>query len=756
MDPVAAAVLSSWTLDWKTVCLLLAVWILYFRGWRRVHSELPQKYTIGKLAAFAGGLLVLLLALASPVDAFGQMLLSAHMIQHLLLIMVAPPLLLVGQPVLPLLRGLPRWIFKDALGPFLGCRELRQVGRALVHPITSWFALSAVIIFWHLPRFYELALNSQAWHQAEHACFFWSALAFWWPVIGVWPSHPVWPRWAMIPYLVLADLVNTGLSAVLSFSDHVLYPTYQLAPRLWGISALGDQATAGAIMWVPGSIAFLLPALMLGMQAIERGPAQPIRSVSRVPRPRVSAKAPWDLLRTPILGSILRYRHFRRCVQTAMLLLAAAVAVDGFLGSQVAPLNLAGVLPWTHWRGLAVIALLMAGNLFCMACPFTLPRDLARKFVAPHHHWPRQLRSKWIAAGLLAAYLWAYEAFALWDSPRATAWIIVGYFTAAFAVDSVFRGASFCKYVCPIGQFHFVHSLVSPLQVKVREPAVCESCSTHDCIRGNDRQRGCELNLFQPKKTGNFDCTFCLDCVQACPQENVGILRVLPGQTLIEDRRGSGIGRLMRRPDVAALALILVFGAFLNAAGMTEPVIMWMHHLHALGHARLGLSSMVPIVSVLYASGLLIIPTILTAACGGASLHWARAGDGWRQLTCGFTLALVPLGFSMWLAHFSNHMVAGWRALLPAVERFFSRVSSGVYAQAWMPLWMPSVDLLLLDLGLLLTLYVAWRVARQVTDSERRALAVLAPWAVLAGALYSAGVWIVFQPMQMRGTMMMR
>ena len=116
----------------------------------------------------------------------------------------------------------------------------------------------------------------------------------------------------------------------------------------------------------------------------------------------------------------------------------------------------------------------MAGNLFCMACPFTLPRDLARKFVAPHYHWPRRLRSKWIAAGLLAAYLWAYEAFALWDSPRATAWIIVGYFAAAFAVDSVFRGASFCKYVCPIGQFHFVHSLVSPLEVKVREPAVCE------------------------------------------------------------------------------------------------------------------------------------------------------------------------------------------------------------------------------------------------------------------------------------------
>jgi putative membrane protein len=129
---------------------------------------------------------------------------------------VAPPLLLLGQPVLPLFRGLPRWIFKDALGPFLGSPELKQVGRALVYPVVSWFALAAAIMVWHLPRLYELALHSESWHRAEHACFFWAALAFWWPVVGVWPSHPVWPRWAMIPYLLLADLVNTGLSAVLS------------------------------------------------------------------------------------------------------------------------------------------------------------------------------------------------------------------------------------------------------------------------------------------------------------------------------------------------------------------------------------------------------------------------------------------------------------------------------------------------------------------------------------------------------------
>lgn len=753
MDPVAAAALSSWNLDLRILCTLLAVAVLYFRGWRRLHAEMPHKYTPGRLAAFACALIAIFLALASPIDAFGALLLEAHMIQHLLLMMVAPPLLLVGQPVLPLLRGLPRRVFKDALGPFLSSRELRQFGKALVHPLVCWWALAIVMVAWHFPSLYELALHSQAWHQAEHACFFWAALLFWWPVIGVWPSHPVWPRWAMIPYLVFADLVNTGLSAVLCFSDHVLYPTYQLAPRLWGISALSDQAGAGAIMWVPGSIAFLAPAVMLAMQTLEPSRVLRIRRmpIARVAIPRISAKTRWNLLQTPILGSMLRHRHFRRGVQTAMLLLAFVVAADGLFGTQVAPMNLAGVLPWTYWRGLVVIALLAAGNLFCMACPFTLPRDLARKFVLPRYRWPRRLRSKWIAVGLLLTYLWAYEAFRLWDSPRWTAWVILGYFAAAFAVDSVFKGASFCKYVCPIGQFHFVHALVSPLEVNVREPAVCGSCITHDCIRGNDRQRGCEMNLFQPKKLGNFDCTFCLDCVQACPQQNVGILRVLPGKSLYQDSRGSGIARLNRRPDVAALVLILVFGAFVNAAGMTGPVMMWMHDWHA----KLGLSSMVPIVTALYAGGLLVIPGLLVAACGWVSRHWAQASVTWKEASCSFALALVPMGFGMWLAHFSNHLIAGWSRIVPVIQSMLSP-ASGDYPLAWIPSWLPSLELLFLDLGLLFTLYLAWRVASRLVRGARQAFAVFLPWAFLATALYSAGVWIVFQPMQMRGMMTMQ
>jgi hypothetical protein len=290
------------------------------------------------------------------------------------------------------------------------------------------------------------------------------------------------------------------------------------------------------------------------------------------------------------------------------------------------------------------------------------------------------------------------------------------------------------------------------LQVKIRKPAACESCRTHDCIRGNEQHRGCELQLFQPKKMGNFDCTFCLDCVQACPQENIGILRTLPGESLSGDHRGSGIGQLSRRPDVAALSLILVFGAFVNAAGMTEPAMMWMHRLHA----RLGMSSMLPVTSIVYAAGLLIIPAALAAGCGWISLRAAPANTGWKDLTCSFALALVPVGFGMWLAHFSNHLVAGWSSVVPVAERFFTRIAPDSYPRTWMPGWLPSLEALFLDLGLLLTLYTAWRVARRVSNSDQAALAVVSPWVVLASALWAAGLWVVFQPMQMRGTMLMR
>jgi len=117
---------------------------------------------------------------------------------------------------------------------------------------------------------YELALASSSWHEVEHACFFVASLIFWWPVVQPWPSRAHAPRWAVVPYLLIADLQNTVLSAILVFSDRVLYPSYARMPRLFGLSAMQDQAASGAIMWVLGSVAFLIPAMIIAVQYLSR------------------------------------------------------------------------------------------------------------------------------------------------------------------------------------------------------------------------------------------------------------------------------------------------------------------------------------------------------------------------------------------------------------------------------------------------------------------------------------------------------
>jgi cytochrome c oxidase assembly factor CtaG len=268
-DALFAEALQTWDLDHTVVWILPLIGILYARGFFRVHRQMPRRYPLWRLASFEGGVVTMFLAIASPLDALGELLLHVHMTQHMLLMMVAPPLIWTGQPAVPLVRGLPPRLSATVFPPLFSSRSLRRAGRAVTHPAVCWTAFAVVVIVWHLPPLYELGLHSEMWHSIQHACFFTAASLFWWPVVRVWPSLERWPRWATIPYLVTADFINTALSATLCFSNHVLYPTYDLAPRVTNLSPLDDQALAGVIMWVPGSIAYLLPAILLTMQLFE-------------------------------------------------------------------------------------------------------------------------------------------------------------------------------------------------------------------------------------------------------------------------------------------------------------------------------------------------------------------------------------------------------------------------------------------------------------------------------------------------------
>ena len=468
-----------------------------------------------------------------------------------------------------------------------------------------------------------------------------------------------------------------------------------------------------------------------------------------------------DLLRLPIIGAILRWRHIRLSLQLVMLVIAAGIVLHGLFGPQIAPRNLSTVLTSIHWRGLLVIGLLVVGNMFCTACPMVLARDAGRRIVAPRVSWPRRLRRKWIGLALLVLVLFSYELFDIWELPAATAWLIVGYFGVALLVDLTFKGASFCKYVCPIGQFNFIGSTMSPLEIRVRRLDVCRGCHTSDCIKGQRSavqplqitRRGCELGLFLPAKTGNLDCTLCLDCVHACPHDNVALETRVPGMELLDARRRSGVGRLLQRPDLAVLTVVFTFGALVNAFAMTAPASALELTLAGALHVR----SEGPILAFLFFMALVVIPAALLLTSASITRILTRESGRPVWVTAQrFAFALVPLGFGVWLAHYGFHLLTGMLTVVPVTQ------SAAIDLFGWAvlgdPLWrwagMPPDSVYTMQLGFVILGACGSVGLMQATSSrdypDRPAIAA-APWVVAVSALALAAVWILSQPMDMRG-----
>ena len=220
--------LHDWTLPVPLTCSIVLSAILYFVGWMRIRRTRPTQFPLWRLASFEAGMAVLWGSIASPMDELADALLSAHMMEHLLIMSVVPPLVLLGAPVVPMLRGLPQWAL--------------FVVRPLMR--TGW-----------LRRAFSFLLTS---------------LLFWNCLIRPWPSRQKHFGWILLPYLVSADLVNTMICGSLAFSGRPIYEYYIKNPNPFGVSLLEDQVLGAMAMWVFGSIAFLGPAMWITIRLLDR------------------------------------------------------------------------------------------------------------------------------------------------------------------------------------------------------------------------------------------------------------------------------------------------------------------------------------------------------------------------------------------------------------------------------------------------------------------------------------------------------
>lgn len=271
------SLVTDWNIPLGVTSILVASSVVYLRGWAALRRTRPTTISTWRMIAFLSGVLTLFVAVASPLDTFSETLLSMHMAQHFVLMSVAPPLIVMGSPVVPLLRGTPGWMIRRIVGPILRSSAPHWITKRLSGLSVPWIAMNLAYAGWHIPRAYEFALSSEVRHDLEHICFFATSILFWWPVILPWPSSERINTWMVIPYLLTSDLVNTGIAAFLCFSGRLLYPSYALVERPFGIDPLTDQIAAGAFMWVFGSLVFVAPATVLTLRVLTNNRLVPAR-----------------------------------------------------------------------------------------------------------------------------------------------------------------------------------------------------------------------------------------------------------------------------------------------------------------------------------------------------------------------------------------------------------------------------------------------------------------------------------------------
>lgn len=252
MPTSTASIWSDWSLEPSVILGILLLAGLYLAAaslWRprlqRAAAQGEAPMPAGKIAWFMGGLVVILLALISPLDEIGDTyLFSAHMVQHLLLIMAAAPMLLFGTP---------GWM----LSPLLHKPAIRRIGRWLTHPLVAFAIFNINFAAWHFPALYQATLLNENIHILEHLLFLATAVLNWWPVLGPAEELPRLPYPGQMLYLFLEAIPATALGALLVFSDGPLYPFYVSAVRLFGLSPFADQQIGGLIMSTLGGLVYL-------------------------------------------------------------------------------------------------------------------------------------------------------------------------------------------------------------------------------------------------------------------------------------------------------------------------------------------------------------------------------------------------------------------------------------------------------------------------------------------------------------------
>jgi len=498
-----------------------------------------------------------------------------------------------------------------------------------------------------------------------------------------------------------------------------------------------------------GSVAWTVIALVVGIGVLG------VYGVGLRARTGAPAGEALDLLRVRWLRRLLTSRALQPSLQIPLLALMGVVVLLGFYDVQDGGVNLATKLTWTIWWAGIIFTFVLAGRVWCLACPFGALNEWTSRLAAPLRRLPKSFRNLWWATGMFVLLTWADEQLGVVRSPQVTAWIVLFFAAAAVAVGLFYERRSFCRHLCPIGGLIGIYSMTAPLELRARSTGVCAADPDKGCYRGGPESRGCPMFEFPASMDRNNYCNLCGECVTGCAQDNL----VLRFRALGKDLWASG----RRVLDEAYLAVALVGLTLLVTAQMLTAWPGWTWALSgALPHwvrATLKPVTYLGLVesAILLGGSLVIVPVLVLAAAAAGDRLAGENGIGVRRTFVLFSYMFIPVGLAVHLAHNLSHLLLEGGGIVPVVQR-----AVAVYTPWYLgePDWQPAplapeaviavLQVVIIVGFFVLSLVAGHRLSAGAYSDPRAASRALVPMAVLSCLFTVAAIVLLNQPMGMR------
>jgi ferredoxin len=462
-----------------------------------------------------------------------------------------------------------------------------------------------------------------------------------------------------------------------------------------------------------------------------------------------------NLLDIPWLRRFVKSAWFQPVFQVPTFVIFMLIIAAGLFDVQQGDRNIATLLMWTIWWAAIIFTFVFVGRIWCMACPFGAAQDWITRFFSLNRDFPRPMRNIYLSSFLFFGLTWWDSYSGIVNKPAMTAFLLLGFFAVAGGMSLVFKGRSFCRYVCPIGGLIGVYSMFSPVELRNKCMEVCRDHKVKECVKGARPGRPCPMFVTPMTLDRNNYCNFCSECVKSCPKDNITIRF----RGFAKDLWSSAKGRM----DEAYLIMIILGISIVVTGEMVEPWHLWMDALGKLmpfgatGAASHGQAETMTFLFVLTA-GSLAVPMLLLLLT--AWMVTQRTGPtsplGLKDTMVRFAYMFVPVGLSMHLAHNISHLVKEGPAIVPAVERALNTYAGFTFVPNWeiAPLMGPEsvfwLQMLIVAVLNVFSLYAGYRIA--VRHYGDKALRAFVPMAVLAIFFMLINTYILGQPMSLRHT----